>query len=278
MKGREERVDSVMMKHFRKYAEVGKINMVNSLHHSTNLFGRGMILLVRLWIFTQLYRVTYEVQHATVINGLTLAMIIWNLVFVQGFQIASRPAVSRLIDEEVKTGTLAYSINRPYIYNLFHYFGFMGRVVPSLMVNVLLGSLIAIVMVGPIQVSLSGILAGSVLLFFGYMLDFFMSLGIGLAAFWMEDTSAFMWIYHKGFMVFGGAILPLALFPDKVQAIAIRLPFAQMYYSAARILVHYDSALFLQYLELQLMWIAVAAMVVSFMFMKGVRYVSLNGG
>jgi ABC-2 type transport system permease protein len=266
------------LKHLQKYLEIAKINAVNTLHHSTNLIGRGLILLIRIWIFTQLYRVTYEVQHTTIINGLTLPMIIWNLVFVQGFQIASRPAVSRMIDEEVKTGTLAYSINRPYSYNLFHYFAFMGRVIPSLLVNIGMGIVIAMLMVGPIQVEPMSIVAGSILLFFGYALDFLMSLAIGLAAFWMEDTSAFMWIYHKGFMVFGGAILPIALFPDKVQAIAVRLPFAQLYYSAARILVYYDASLFIQYLTLQLTWIAVMGSIVFFMFQKGVRYVSLNGG
>lgn len=265
-------------RHITKYIEIAKINSVVTLHHSVNLLGRGMILLIRLWIFTQLYRATYDVQHATEINGLTLAMVIWNLVFVQSFNVASRPAVSRMIDEEVKTGTLAYSIGRPYIYNLFHYFGFMGRVGPSLVTNVILGSAIGIFMVGPLAISPAGICAGTLLLALGFTLDFLMSLSIGLAAFWMEDTSALMWIFHKGFMVFGGAILPLALFPDKVRLIAESLPFAQLYYGAARILVHYDQALFLRFLQLQIGWIAVFLTVVTFMYRKGVRYVSLNGG
>jgi ABC-2 type transport system permease protein len=267
-----------LSKHFAKYFEIAKINSVVTLHHSVNLLGRGMILLIRLWIFTQLYRATFNVQHATEINGLTLAMVIWNLVFVQSFNVASRPAVSRIIDEEVKTGTLAYSIGRPYIYNLFHYFGFLGRVAPSLATNVLLGGLIGFVLVGPISVTPSGLLAGALLLALGFTLDFLMSLMIGLAAFWMEDTSALMWLFHKGFMVFGGAILPLALFPEKVRVIAETMPFAMMYYAPSRILVHYDPVLFSRFLQLQLGWCLVFAMLVTFMYRKGVRYVSLNGG
>jgi viologen exporter family transport system permease protein len=265
-------------RHISKYLEIAKINSVVTLHHSVNLLGRGLILLVRLWIFTQLYRATFDMQHTTEINGLTLAMVIWNLVFVQSFNVASRPAVSRIIDEEVKTGTLAYSISRPYIYNLFHYFGFVGRVVPSVITNVVLGSLVGVLMVGPIPITPQAILAGGLLLMLGFSLDFLMSLSIGLAAFWLEDTSALMWLFHKGFMVFGGAILPLALFPDKVRIIAESLPFAQLYYGAARILVHYDPALFARFLQLQLGWIAVFGTLVTIMYRRGVRYVSLNGG
>ena len=265
-------------RHTLKYLEIAKINSIVTLHHGVNVLGRGFVLMIRLWIFTQLYSATFEVQHAKEINGLTLAMVIWNLVFVQSFNISSRPAVSRIIDEEVKTGTLAYSISRPYIYNLFHYFGFMGRAIPSLLVNVTLGIAIAFVMVGPIPLTLSGVAAGALLLLLGISLDFMMSLTIGLAAFWMEDTSALMWIFHKGFMVFGGAILPLGLFPENIRRVAEALPFAQLYYSAARMIVRFDPVLFTRYLGLQLAWLSFFIIVVSIMYRKGVRYVSLNGG
>ena len=38
------------------------------------------------------------------------------------------PAVGKTIDEEVKSGSLAYSLSRPYNYGLFHYAGYMAEV------------------------------------------------------------------------------------------------------------------------------------------------------
>ena len=269
---------SNMKQHIAKYLEIARINSVQTMHHSINLFGRGTILLIRVWIFTQLYRATFAAQHADTINGLSLAMVVWSLIFVQGFNVASRPPVSRMIDEEVKTGTLAYSIGRPYIYTMFHYFGFLGRALPSLLTNVVLGAIIGLLLVGPIAIPLEAFGASVLLMLLGYTLDYLMSLTIGLAAFWLEDTSAMMWLYHKGFMIFGGAILPIALFPDRVRVFAEAMPFALLFYAPSRMLVRFDASLFVHYITMQCAWILLMATVVTFMYRKGVRYVSLNGG
>ena len=112
-------------------------------------------------------------------------------MMTQSFRTATTPRLSRIIDEEVKTGTLAYSVNRPYSYILFHFSGFIGRSIPNLFINLLIGSVAALILVGPIALSWQALGLGVVLLFFGYVLDFFVSLIIGLTAFWIEDTSAF---------------------------------------------------------------------------------------
>ncbi len=263
---------------FLKYFEIAKVNYFNSSAYLVNLISRSAIVVIRIWIFTQLYKVSYAISGLSEIGGLTVAMVVWSLMMTQSFQTATRPQLSKIIDEEVKSGTLAYSVNRPYSYILFHFSGFIGRSIPNLFINLLIGALAALVLVGPIVFSWEALAFGAVLLFFGYILDFFVSLIIGLTAFWIEDTSAFTWIYSKGQLVFGGLILPIALFPDYLQKIAELLPFSQMYYGAARLIVHFEPSLFWQYLATQLVWILFFGVVAYYLFNKGIKHVSVNGG
>ena len=261
-----------------KYLSVAKINVTERFHHSTNLIGRALVVVVRIWIFTTLYTVTYKTAHATTINGIDVAGVVWMLVFTQSFRQSGWPNVAAIIETEVKTGTLAYSINRPYSYELFHFWAFSGRTLTNLLVNVSSSVIAGLIFVGPIAISWQAFAAGSVLLAMSFVVDFFFAISIGLLAFWTEDTQAFQWIYFKGQLIFGGLILPLTLFPDYLRRVAEWLPFPAMYYSSARMLVGYDDALFKHYLLMQCMWGVVAIGFSMILFRKGVKNVELNGG
>lgn len=261
-----------------KYLEIFKVSYSSSSVYLANLVFQSITVVFRVWIFTQLYKVTYSVAHSTDIGGLTIPMAVWSLTLVQGFQTATQPSLIRMIEEEVKSGSLAYSINRPYSYLLFHYFGFLGRTLPKLVTNLIIGAIATVILVGFIQFTWMGLLLGVLLVFFGYTLDFAMQFIIGLSSFWVEDTSAFRWIYSKMFLIFGGAIVPLSLFPDAVRNIGELSPFAQLYYGASRIIVNFDSTLFERFFIAQLFWVALFMLIASFMFKKGVKNVSINGG
>jgi ABC-2 type transport system permease protein len=242
------------------------------------MLGRGFTVVIRIWIFTQLYTVSYNATGVQEINGQSVAMIVWGLMLAQSFQSATRPSVSRILDEEVKSGTLAYSMSRPYSYILFQLFAFIGRSIPNLLSNLLIGTIAALVLVGPIIFSIQALILGFILLIFGYLLDFFISIIIGLMAFWIEDTTALRWIYEKGQLIFGGVIVPIALFPDSLQIIANILPFSQLYYGAARLMINFEMNLFWQFLAIQIIWISLFALMATYLFKKGIKNVSINGG
>jgi ABC-2 type transport system permease protein len=266
------------LKETLKYLEVAKVNYLNTSVYTVNLISRSVLVVVRIWAFTQLYQVAFAASRSTEIGGLTVPMVIWILMMTQSFQSSTRPHVSQLIDEEVKSGTLAYMVNRPYSYALFHYFGYLGRTFSSLWVNLAIGSLVSLALVGLIDFNWWGLLFGLGLLIFGVTLNFLIYLIIGLTAFWVEDTSAFTWIYSKGQLVFGGLILPLALFPENLLRIAEILPFSQLFYSAARVVVDFDLSLFWHYALIQIAWLAFFGLIAYQMFQRGIKNVSINGG
>ncbi|MFA4930810.1 MAG: ABC-2 family transporter protein [Patescibacteria group bacterium] len=263
---------------FDKYLEISKIAYQDTLTYLVSLLSRAGTIIFRIWIFTQLYTVTYEYTGQSQVGGMSVAMVIWVLMLTQSFASSTRPLVSKLIEEEVKSGTLAYSVNKPYSYILFHLFGYLGRCWANLVANLVIGVLAAVVLVGVVKISLVGILLGIILLIFGLVLNFLFSMIIGLSAFWLEDISSLHWIYQKGQMVFGGQILPLALFPIYWQKIIYLLPFGQMFYNASATMINFSWAAFEQSLIVQLIWLLVVGVGAELMFRLGVKNVSINGG
>lgn len=266
------------MRKIIKYLSIAKINSQARTVHPANLLARGLSLIFRIWMFSQMYMASYATLGMATINGFTLAMTMWNIMLVQCFRSATRPRVSEFIDQTVKEGSLAYSLNKPYSFILFHYFSFLGRVMPGMILNLIIGITTVLFLVGPIHLSTPGLLVGMLLLFLGYTLDFFMNFLIGLSAFWLEDTTAADWIYQRTQYVLGGLIVPISLFPEKIARIAEFLPFSQLYYGAAQNIVKFDQATVLKYLSIQSGWIIIASIATIIAFRQGIKYVSLNGG
>lgn len=263
---------------FLKYFEIAKINYNQTAAHFVAIISRSLTVVFRVWIFTQLYTMTFSSNNVSEVNGFTIASTIWCLSLVQTIQSASRPDPSGIIEDEVKSGTLAYSINKPYSFFLFHLSSMFGRIFPRLIFMLIPTALITFFFVGGFNMTPVSLFAAILLQIIGYTLDFMISFVIGTFAFWIEDIRGINWIYHKSKMALGGAIFPLALFPDTFRQIAELLPFGQFFYSASRILVKFDLGLFERYLGIQLAWAIIFGILAYILFNLGIKKVSINGG
>ena len=272
-----ERIKSYKLRMLAYWA-VMHISRLMRYAYSGSLVMNGLITGLNVWIFTQLYTATYASSGVTQVSGLTVAHIIWLLAFVQSFERATNPSPIRLIDDEIKSGSISYMLSKPYSYMFFHLAAFLGRILPSLAGNLLFGCTAAFVLVGPVKITLPAIVAGLIGLTLGYLLDFFMFFMFALMGFWVEEARAFDWLYSKTKLVFGGVILPVALLPGSLQTIVTLLPFSNLYYSAARLMVDFDYSLFYRTLGIQLAWVAVLGSAAYYMFNKGVSHVTVNGG
>lgn len=251
----------------------------NSVAYFGEVLGIGGLVAVRIWIFYQLYNTAFIIAGVSVLGGLTLAETIWILALTQSFHVSNRTrAVMKAIEDEVKSGSIAYTISKPYSYLLYNYFTCMGIVASHLFTSVLFGLLVATLLVGTIQFSLIGLLAGAFLLFFGITLNTLAVLIIGLSAFWAEDTAPFRWIYDKMLWIFGGIFLPFSVLPDKYRTIIELLPFNQMFYAPARMIVSFNSHDFYKNLGIQIVWIVILSLLVRWMYKKGAENLSVNAG
>jgi len=264
------------MKSFRKYWAIFLITLVNSLAYPGELIGRSLMIIPFMWIFYQLWKVTYAASGSDVINGLTLPDILWYLMLTETIELG-RPPLSRTISENVKDGSIAYLLNKPYDFLLYQFSTVMGETIFRTLMNALFGGAIFLWLVGPPQHP-EGILVALPAIFGAWVVHFCVTAMIGLSAFVVEDVSAFMWIYQKLAFLFGGMLIPLDFYPQWLQVIARALPFSSITYGPARLFVTPTVELFINVMVLQIVWIVILASLLTFAYRRGVAYLTVNGG
>jgi ABC-2 type transport system permease protein len=261
----------------RKYAEVLVVTVRSALAYPIEVLARAGFMAVVIFVFIQLWTVTLQVSGRSSVAGFDLPRMIWYLVLTETI-LMSCPRTFARIDQDVKTGDLAYTLSRPYSYALFQYATYMGNGLLALPVNFAVGAVLALVLAGPPPIPATAWPAVIIAALLAMSLNFVVELGIGLLAFWFEDTYAFFWIYQKVVFTLGGLFLPLDLFPPVLRQVAANLPFTSIAYAPAKLAADFSGARFLATIQVQIIWLFVLAALATLIYHGGVRRLNVNGG
>lgn len=222
-----------------KYYWVALTTAKSNLAYLGEVVTRTVFLAAILYIFLRLWQVTYAQCGATRLGGLSLSEMLWYLVITESI-FMSTPRITQNLDEDVRTGTLVVQLVRPLSYPLYYLAATMGERAVRFFMILVVGSVIALAFVGPISMSLLGLLIFVASLPLAFSLDFLGYFLVGLGAFWLEDTSGILLIYQKTIMLAGGLLLPVELFPDALKPVVKALPFSSIVYGPAHLFVHPD--------------------------------------
>ena len=138
--------------------------------------------------------------------------------------------------------------------------------------------MLALIVVGLSHFTWMGILAWPLVTFLALCIDFVAYFGIGLLAFWTEETSSFALIFSRLTLVLGGVLAPLEIFPEPLRSIAQALPFSTILYGPSRTLVHFEPDRFVSLLWQQLITLAVGSLILLAVYRVAIRRVNINGG
>lgn len=144
--------------------------------------------------------------------------------------------------------------------------------------NLVVGSAIALCLVGPLQFTWQGLALAVVALPLAFVLDFLGNFAIGLGAFWLEDTSGLLLIYSRVTMILGGMLIPVELFPDYLQPLVRAMPFASIVYGPAHIFVKPDLTELAQLLVRQGAGVLAFGLAVWLIYSLALKRVFANGG
>lgn len=260
----------------KKYSAVFKINLLNSLAYPAELVTRSAMILLFMWIFFQLWRITFSAASSDVINGLSLHDTMWYLLLGETLELG-RPRLARVISEQVKDGSIVYLLNKPYNFLLYQLSSGLGESLPRMSMLFVLGGALVWTLAGPPPALVNWPLA-LVALAGAWLLHFCANALIGLSAFAVEEVAPFEWIYQKLVFILGGMLIPLDFYPVWLQTISKSLPFAYMMYGPARLFVRPDPALFAQIIIGQLLWLVVLGGILALVFSRGMKRLAINGG
>jgi ABC-2 type transport system permease protein len=260
----------------RKYWSIFQTQVVNSLAYPGDLIGRSLTIIPFMWIFYQLWKVTFAASGTDSINGMTLYDTLWYLMLAETVEL-SRPRLARTIAENVRDGSIAYLLNKPYDFMLYQFSSSMGTTVFVAALNALVGGAVVWWLVGPPPDPRGWPLALAAVLG-AWILGFCFNALIGLAAFVAEDVAPFEWIFQKFAFIFGGLIIPLDFYPQWLRTLSNFMPFSSLVYGPSHLFVKPGLVTFLQIVGLQAVWIAAMGLLLTLAYRRGLTRLAVNGG
>lgn len=184
------------------------------------------------------------------------------------------------LNTEIKSGALAQKLLRP-VHPLWYY---SAENLGALPLRVVLCAPLVILSVVlfdalPLPRSASGALVFALALVGSWLINFFTMALVGALAFFVESSVAIFEIYTLGFMVFSGYLVPLALFPPGIRAIAEVLPFRYVIAFPVEIATGaLQGSAMLKPLAIQWAFVAGAALGALLVFRAGIRRFGAFGG
>jgi ABC-2 type transport system permease protein len=260
-----------------KYTAVLRVSIASNLAYVMEVFFRSLLLIVLVFILSQLWKTTFTARGAKLINGFSMNDMIWYLCAAETIAL-SLPALTRRIDQEVRSGQLAYLLGKPCSYVLYNFAQYLGERLVRLVMNAVVASLLALITVGPPHFSWLGVVAWPLTVFLALCIDFVCYFSIGLLAFWSEETQSFSLIFNRLTLVLGGVIAPLDVFPQPLRSIAQALPFSAILYGPSRTLVHFELGPFGWLLVQQALTLVVVGLIMLVLYQVAVRRLNINGG
>lgn len=265
------------MKGVAKYLSISKITLTNSIVYFWSFLARNIFFILIMFIYLMLWKNIYG-NSGELLGGLTLNQMIWYFAITEIITL-SRTDVHLKINEDVKTGAIAYLLNKPYNYIGYCFSYFLGEVFVKLATNSLVAISISLIFVGPLEgFSILNLPFMLLSIAFGVLINFFIIITLAISSFWIEENSAFFWIYSKLIFTLGGMLLPLELFPSWLQGISRILPFSFVTYVPAKMVVDFSYASFIQTIGVQAIYLGVFILIVTLLYRKGARRLNVNGG
>lgn len=259
-----------------KYWAIFKTQLLSNFAYAGDLASGSVMIVLFLWIFAQLWKVTYRAVGAEQIAGLSRQDTLWYLMLAEMI-VLSKPRLSRTIAQQVRDGSVAYLLNKPYNFLLYQCSVGLGDSVLRMIANALAGGAVVWLLIGP-PPHPEGWPLVFVTVVLAWLIDFCISAMIGLAAFVTEEVRAFEWIYQKILFILGGLLIPLDFYPPWLQTIAKATPFAYTLYGPARLFVEPSLLRFGEVLLGQILWLAVLVGLLTLLYQRGVTKLAINGG
>jgi len=259
----------------RKYSEAARLGLRNRLAYKGNVAGRLLTYCLFVFVFSRIWTSVFEGRPP--IEGYGKEAAIWYFIVAE----ISAFGFARFfgtVGEDVKSGQIAYLLARPYSFVGYSFAQAIGPTLYDASLLALAGGILGSLFAGPIPLQgPAQALALLASLLLAACLQYLLQTALALTAFWVEENSAFYWIYQK-FVLVCGTLIPLEFLPDVAQRVAFLTPIPWLTWAPARILSRWSPEAAPGMLLAQLAWTLAAAALCGLVFSLGRRRLVAQGG
>lgn len=134
----------------KKYLYIYKATLIENLSYIPNILLGFINFFVMIFIFLNLWQYIYS-DSTQIINGYTMKQMIWYVLITEVLWYGSRNKIlTTEISQDIKTGNIAYNINKPYNYPFYIIAKHLGEITIKLILFAIVGIVTGLCFVGPI--------------------------------------------------------------------------------------------------------------------------------
>lgn len=265
------------MKKIRFACTVIKIFMKNQMQDRTNLILDVFHMVSRCFIVFLLYAYIFKLSNGS-INGVDYKTTMWSMFIYFCIMILNIRRLDNIIMTEVKSGNVEMFMNKPTDYLSLSFYKVLGKGIFSFLFISILGSMLMALFVGLPNLDLIIFIPTFIItLFLGQFLGALIYALIGLMAFFIQDIRPIHWVVDKFVMILGGSYLPIAMFPNFMKTIAFASPFGAVNFASSTVYETWKNEFIIR-IALQLLWIAIFALLLNLVYNKSKKKAMINGG
>ncbi len=263
-----------------KYAAIFRIELRQLTAYTWDFVLSNVTVLLYFYVLIQVWMVTVSPSGVASIPGedFTWNRLIWFLAAGQILNFAVQSEAQLAIERDVISGNIAVTLARPYDYLLARFASVTANTVLAFAVVFPAAFIIAWITTGTIEVTVAGLLLFLIAFVLRTLLYFALQAIAGLATFWIEKATAFVWITGLLILTFGGGAVPIGFWPSWARTAVELTPFPTMMYYPAKLFVDPDPSVALAMLLRSVIWICILGGIVLALYRRALRRLDLNGG
>lgn len=262
----------------RKYFHIYKTTLIESVQYISSTFINFISFFIMIYVFINLWQYVYSDPNE-LINGYSVNQMIWYVLFGELLWFGTRnKTLTDQINYDIKTGNIAYNINKPYNYVLYMITRHLGEITIKFIIFFILGIAMGEIFVGRVPgFNFINIPLIAISIFLGVLINSIIRICISVISFWIEDSTPFEWVYNK-FILILGTLFPVEMFPKFLQPILKFTPVYVVNYGPIRLILNFDFNVFIKVLIAQSIYLAVVGIILFTLYSKGVKKLNVNGG
>ena len=203
------------------YLAVAALAFRRRISSFSELFGRAALFVIILTAWSRIWGATAFGGF----HGFAPADAVWYLMATEWI-VLSIPYVYLEIEADVRSGNLAYCLQRPGSYAGFQLAQAIGLGTASWIALGIVGFAMALFLTGEWpKVSVPIFVLIAILAWIAIVATSVVMVTLGMLAVWTDDAAPCAWVWQKLHFVLGGLMLPLSIYPQWVRDAAGWTPF-----------------------------------------------------
>ena len=262
----------------KKYLFVFKSEVMSNLQYIFNIFVGFIGYFLMLFIFLNLWQYIYSDPNE-IINGYTMSQMIWYVIITELLWMClGGKKLCNQICNSVKSGNIAYILNKPYNYILYCISSHLGTISIKTVAQTIFAMFFGLIFLGSFPtLNFFSILAVILTSIFAFVISILLITCIGLLSFFIEDANPFYWLYSKFILVIG-TLFPIEYFPTSILPFLKYSPIYVVSYGPAKLFVDFSLENFISIITAQVIYIIFGYLLCTFIYKKGVKRLNVNGG